>query len=64
MKERTDLESRVMNRLQAMKQGQSIEQLQTYLGEPQSKILAVLMPLAREGQVMRSKNGVWTMVRL
>ena len=59
-----DLEARVMNRLQAMKQGQTIEQLQTYLGEPQSKILAVLMQLAREGQVMRSKNDIWTMVRL
>ena len=58
-----DLETRVMNRLQVMKRGQTIEQLQTYLSEPQSRILAVLLPLQKEGFVARSEGGVWTMVR-
>jgi hypothetical protein len=37
-----DLEARVMNRLQNRKRGQTIEQLQAFLKEPQSKILQVL----------------------
>jgi DNA-binding IclR family transcriptional regulator len=63
MKPRADLEARIMNRLQTMNRGQTIEQLETYLGEPQSKILAVLMPLQRVGYVTVSKSGVWTLVR-
>jgi hypothetical protein len=63
MKATTDLEARIMNRLQTMKRGQTIEQLETYLGEPQSKILAVLMPLQRVRYVTMSKDGVWTLVR-
>ena len=39
------LEARIMNRLQEQKRGQTIEQLQAYLKEPQSRILAVLIPL-------------------
>jgi hypothetical protein len=62
MKPTADLEARIMNRLQTMS-GQTIEQLETYLGEPQSKILAVLMPLQRVGYVTMSKSGVWTLVR-
>ncbi len=49
MKPTADLEARIMNRLQTMNHGQTIEQ--TYLGEPQSKILTVLMPLQRVGYV-------------
>jgi hypothetical protein len=62
MKETTDLEARVMNRLQEQKTGQTIEQLETFLGVPQSKILAVLMPHQREGYVTQ-KSGVWVLVR-
>ena len=47
MKTADDLEARVMNRLQAMKRGQ------TYLSEPQGKILAVLIPLRNVRQVTR-----------
>ena len=61
MKTADDLEARVMNRLQAMKRGQTIHQLQTYLSEPQGKILAVLIPLRNVGQVTMSKSGVWTL---
>ena len=63
MKTADDLEARVMNRLQAMKRGQTIHQLQTYLSEPQGKILAVLIPLRNVRQVTMSKSGVWTLVR-
>jgi hypothetical protein len=59
MKPTADLEARIMNRLQTMNRGQTIEQLATYLGEPQNKILAVLMPLQRVGYVTMSKSGVW-----
>jgi hypothetical protein len=58
-----DLEARVMNRLQLIKSGQTIEQLETYLGERQSKILQVLYMYKREGYVTVSKYGVWTLVR-
>ena len=63
MKTADDLEARVMNRLQAMKRGQTIHQLQTYLSEPQGKILAILIPLRNVGQVAMSKSGAWTLVR-
>jgi hypothetical protein len=64
MKTTDDLEARVMNRLQAMKRGQTIQQLETYLSEPQGKILAVLIPLQNAGHVAMSKSGVWTLVRV
>lgn len=57
------LEARIMNRLQEQKRGQTIEQLQAYLKEPQSRILSVLEPLISAGFVTRSNSGVWTMVR-
>jgi len=52
-----------MNRLQERKSGQTVEELEKYLKEPQSRILSVLVPLKAEGFVARSKSGVWTMVR-
>lgn len=58
-----DVETRIMNRLQLQRQGQTIEELQKYLDEPQGRILAVLVPLKAEGFVATSKSGVWTMVR-
>ena len=58
-----DLETRIMNRLQLQRQGQTIEELQKYLDEPQGRILSVLGPLKAEGFVATSKSGVWTMVR-
>ena len=58
-----ELEARIMNRLQEQKRGQTIEQLQAYLNEPQSRILSVLLPLISAGFVTRSDSGVWTMVR-
>ena len=57
-----ELEARVMNRLQEQKRGQTIEQLQAYLNEPQSRILSILVPLISAGFVARSNSGVWTMV--
>ena len=58
-----DLEARLMNRLQEQKGGQTIEELEKYLKEPQARILSVLEPLRTERYVARSKSGVWTMVR-
>jgi hypothetical protein len=57
------LEARIMNRLQEQKRGQTIEQLEAYLKEPQSRILAVLVPLISAGFVTCSNSGVWSMVR-
>ena len=51
-----DLEARIMNRLQEQKRGQTIEQLQEYLKEPQARILSVLMPLKAEGFVALSEG--------
>jgi hypothetical protein len=58
-----DVETRIMNRLQLQRQGQTIEELQRYLDESQGRILSVLVPLKAEGFVATSKSGVWTMVR-
>ena len=58
-----DLQARIMNRLQEQKGGQTIEQLQEYLKEPQARILSVLIPLKAERYVAMSDSGVWTMVR-
>ena len=58
-----DLETRIMNRLQLQRQGQTIEELQKYLDEPQGRILAVLVPLKAEAFVATPKSGVWTIVR-
>ena len=63
MKPTTDLEARVMNRLQERKRGQSIQELAAYFKEPGSKILLVLAPYIKEGHVTKSKSGVWTVVR-
>ena len=57
------LETRIMNRLQERKRGQTLEELQEYLREPAGRILSVLQPLRAEGFVVKSANGVWTMVR-
>ena len=46
-----DLEARIMNRLQEQKRGQTIEQLEAYLKEPQSRIFSVLLPLISAGFV-------------
>ena len=40
------LEARIMNRLQERKHGQTVKELQDFLNEPQSKILAVLIPMS------------------
>ena len=58
-----DIASRVLSRLQERKRGQTIEELQDYLEEPQSKILTVLLPLRLEGHVALSESGVWYMIR-
>jgi len=56
------LEARIIKQLQERKHGQTVKELQDFLNEPQSKILAVLIPLRDERFVTMSKNGVWTMV--
>jgi hypothetical protein len=61
MKPTTDLEVRILNRLQG--NGQTIGPLETFLHVPQSKILAVLIPLQKAGHVKRSAGGVWDLVR-
>ena len=59
----SQLEARLMNRLQEHKHGQTIEQLQAYLKQPQYTILLVLEPLRKAGYVAKSANGVWNLVR-
>ncbi len=59
----SQLEARIMNRLQEHKQGQTIEQLEAYVKEPQETILLVLEPLRKAGYVAKSASGVWNMVR-
>jgi hypothetical protein len=58
-----DLETRIMNRLQLQRQGQTIEELQKYLDEPQGRIFPgdLLGPtLLRE----RTCDGVaWLLAR-
>ncbi len=61
MKPTIDLEGRILNRLQG--KGQNIGPLETFLNVPQSKILAVLIPLQKAGHVKRSEGGVWDLVR-
>jgi Mor family transcriptional regulator len=58
----TMLEARVMNRLQEMKGGQTIEQLQKHLKVSQSKIHAVLELYAKENHLQRSADGMWSLV--
>jgi hypothetical protein len=58
----TDLEARVMNRLQDKKSGQTIKELAEYLGESEGKILVVLAPYVTDGHVTQSESG-WTLVR-
>jgi hypothetical protein len=53
------LESRVMNRLQSRKNGQTIEQLQEALNESQARILVVLKQYQKEGYITMSETGVW-----
>jgi DNA-binding transcriptional ArsR family regulator len=57
------LEARIMNRLQEHNHGQTIEQLQAYVKEPQERILLVLEPLRKAGYVAKSASGTWNMVR-
>jgi hypothetical protein len=57
------LETRIMNRLQEQKRGQTLEELQEYLREPADRILSVLVPLRAEGFVAKSARGIWTMIR-
>ena len=58
------VEARVMNQLQKWKKsGQTTEQLENTLKTPQAKILIVLELYKEEGQVTKSENGVWTLVR-
>jgi hypothetical protein len=58
-----DLGTRIMNRLQEQKCGQTVEELQEYLKEPRGRILAVLTPLKIENFVEESEGGVWAIVR-
>ena len=58
----SQLEARLMNRLQEHKHGQTMDQLQAYLKEPQDKILLVLEPLKKAGYVTKSASGVWDVV--
>jgi DNA-binding transcriptional ArsR family regulator len=57
------LEARIMNRLQDHREGQTIEQLEAYVKEPQERILLVLEPLRKAGYVVKSASGVWRLVR-
>jgi predicted transcriptional regulator len=57
-----DLETKLMNRLQIKKRGQTIEELSKELKKPQDAILTVLQALRKENYVAL-KDGVWTMVR-
>jgi DNA-binding IscR family transcriptional regulator len=62
MSQTGDLETDIMNRLQFMKHGQTVEELSKHLKTPQSMIRAVLEALRKENFVA-VKDGVWTMVR-
>ena len=57
------VETRVMNQLQKRKNGLTLELLQNTLKTSHAEILAVLELYRKEGQVTRSKSGVWTLVR-
>jgi Bacterial regulatory protein, arsR family len=57
-----NLETDIMNRLQLIRQGQTVEELSKYLKKPQGVILTVLEALRKENFVA-VKDGVWTMVR-
>ena len=57
------VEARVMNQLQKRKNGLTLELLQNTLKTSQAEILAVLELYRNEGQVTRSKSGVWTLVQ-
>jgi hypothetical protein len=59
----TDLETRLMNWLQQLPQGQTLEQLSDYLKIPHVHLLVALHKLHSEGSVVEIKNGVWKMVR-
>ena len=58
------VEARGMSQLQKFKKsGQTTEQLENTLKTPQAKILIDLEMYKKEGQVTKSENGVWTLVR-
>jgi hypothetical protein len=59
----TDLETRLMNWLQKLPQGQTLEQLSDYLQTPHLQLLVALHKLHSEGSVVEMKNRVWKMVR-
>jgi predicted transcriptional regulator len=60
------LEAPIMNRLQEMKGGQTVEQLAEHLKQTTTltPVMAELYRLKKDGCVARDKNGVWTMVRV
>ncbi len=59
-----DLETRILNRLQEKKRGQTVEQLQKYFKvRLESTVLVVLHNLRRHGSVTCEK-GVWSLVRV
>ena len=62
MSQTGDLETDIMNRLQFIKRGQTVEELSKHLKKPQSMIRIVLEALRKENFVA-FKDGVWTMVR-
>lgn len=58
-----ELKTRIMNRLQEKKDGQTLEQLVKYLKMTvETPIRVELHELLREGSVTQEK-GVWSMVR-
>ena len=62
MKTTTNLEARVMNRLQELENGQTVKELAEYLGGSEGKILVLLAPYVREGYTRKSESG-WRLVR-
>ena len=57
-----DLETDIMNRLQFIQRGQTVEELSKHLKKPQSMVRTVLEALRKENFVA-FKDDVWTMVR-
>ena len=62
MSQTGDLETDIMNRLQFIQRGQTVEELSKHLKKPQSMVRTVLEALRKENFVA-FKDGVWTMVR-
>jgi DNA-binding IclR family transcriptional regulator len=62
MSQTGDLETDIMNRLQFIQRGQTVEELSKHLKKPQSMVRTVLEALRKENFVA-FKDDVWTMVR-